>query len=402
MKETHTEMKDKTISSTGEKSVSIAGNVSQSTIHTGDIYNFYEQENQTSPLIRNILESKIENLSTELSQKVAANLEDLREKFREGNSGEAFEGIRLLRNSSNWDAFEPELRASILRALSSMTLAMKGDDAVAEARKLADEARQNNETQNDDVLRARIKTFEEGFEEAVEDFAKINTTESYNLRLNCLLNTGKMKEVLEARENPPAGITLNAETYRFYALALLASKNVDEAGTEIKKAQAEKPNWQYIRFTAAIINYYSAVSPTVLPPHLVSYPRPFPFAWTKIDDASQRKLSEAAEEFSRLAKQFKAGSQEERDCNTWHFACVANLLGRQKEAIEIGKSLLEKIPLIYKFYLGFYSGATSSTMKRVSKHWKRRKQATLFQSKICWTNRNLPAAGKLGKRFKGD
>jgi hypothetical protein len=344
MEESPTENNDKIVNSAGEKSVSIGGNVSQSTINTGDNYNFYVQENQPSPLIRNILESKIENLSTELSQKVAANLEDLREKFREGNSGEAFEGIRLLRNSTNWDAFEPELRAAILRALASMTLAMKGDDAVAEARKLADEARQNNETQNDDVLRARIKTFEEGFEAAIEDFAKINTTESYNLRLNCLLNTGKMEEVLKARENPPAGISLNAETHRFYALALLASKNTAEAETEIKKAQAEKPNWQYVRFSAAIIDYYSAVSPTILPPHLVSYPRPFPFAWAKIDDESQRKLSDAAEEFSGLVKQFKAESQEERECNTWHFACVANLLGRQREAIEIGKSLLEKNP----------------------------------------------------------
>jgi len=213
MKQSHTKKNDKAISLAGKKSVSISGNVSQSTINTGDIYKFYGQENQTSRIVKNVLESKIENLSTELSQKVAANLEDLREKFREGNSGEAFEGVRLLRNSTNWDAFEPELRAAILRALASMTFATRGDNAVAEARKLADEARQNNETQNDDVLRARIKTFEEGFEAAIEDFAKINTTESYNLRLNCFLNSGRIKEVLEARENPPAGITLNARLY---------------------------------------------------------------------------------------------------------------------------------------------------------------------------------------------
>lgn len=344
MKESPTEKDDKTTSSAGERSVSVGGNVSQSTIHTGDNIYIYGQENQTSTVIRNILGSKIENLSTELSQKVAANLEDLREKFREGDSDEAFEGIRLLRNSTNWDAFEPELRVAILRALASMSLAMRGSDAVAEARKLADEARQNNETQNDDVLPARIKTFEEGFEAAIEDFAKIKSTEAYNLWLNCLLNSGKIKEVLEARENPPAGITLNAETYRFYALALLASKNIAEAEAEIKKAQADKPNWQYVRFTAAIIDYYSAASPAVLPPHLVSYPRPFPFAWTKIDDQSQRKLSDAAAEFSRLAGQFKEGSRERRECNTWHFACVANLLGRQKEAIELGKNLLEKDP----------------------------------------------------------
>lgn len=335
---------DKTVNSAGERSVSIGGNVSQSTIHTGDIYNFNGKDNLTSPVVLNILSSKIEKLSTELSKKIAANLEDWREKFREGNFDEAFDGVRLLKDSTNWDAFEPELRAAILRALASMTLAVRGADGITEARKLADEARQNNATQNDDILRARIKTFEEGFEAAIEDFAKINNTESYNLRLNCLLNSGKIEEVLKARENPPAGIILNAETYRFYALALLASKNIDEAKTEIEKAQAEKPNWQYVRFTTAIIDYYSTLSPTVLPPHLVSYPRPFPFAWTKIDDQSQRKLSDAAGEFEKLAGQFRADTREERECNTWHFACMANLLGKQKEAIEIGKNLLEKDP----------------------------------------------------------
>lgn len=345
MKESPTENDDKTVNSAGERSVSIGGNVSQSTIHTGDnIYHIYGQENQIHHSVLDTLGSKIENLSTELSQKVAVDLENFRENFREGSFDEASEGVRLLRNSTNWNDYEPELRAAILRALASMTLAVRGGDGITETRKLADEARQNNATQNDEILRARIKTFEEGFEAAIEDFAKINSTESYNLLLNCLLNTGKMEEVLKARENPPAGITLNAETRRFYALALLASKNVNEAETEINKAQAEKPNWQYVRFTAAIIDYYGAVSPTVLPPHLVSYPRPFPFAWTKINDGSQQKLSDAAEEFSRLVKQFKAGSQEERECNTWHFACMANLLGRQKEAIEIGKSLLGKNP----------------------------------------------------------
>ncbi|HQU81687.1 MAG TPA: hypothetical protein PKY59_01090, partial [Pyrinomonadaceae bacterium] len=344
MKESPKENDNHSVKSEGERSVAVGGNVTNSPIHTGDVYNIYAQEPQVSPTIRNIYESKIENLSTELSKEVAAKLEDLRERFRESLSEEFVEGVRRLRNSSNWDAYEPALRAGILRALASMILALKGKDALTEAKQYAAEARQNQETQNDDVLQARIKTLEQGFEAAIDDFAKIKSTESYNLWLNCLLNTGKFSEVLQSRENPPEGVELNAESYRFFALALLAKKNISEAEAEIKKAQNEKPNWLYIRSTAAMIDYCSALSPTVLPLQLLPYPRPFPFTWVKIDDESQRKLSAAADEFENIARQFNVVSRERRECETWHFACVANLFGKQREAIEIGKSLLEKDP----------------------------------------------------------
>ncbi len=344
MKESPKENDNQSVKSEGERSVAVGGNVTNSPIHTGDVYNIYAQEPQVSPTIRNIYESTIENLTTELSKEIAAKLENLRERFCESLSEEFVEGVRQLRNSSNWDAYEPALRAGILRALASMILALKGKDALAEAKQFAAEARQNQETQNDDVLLARIKTLEQGFEAAVDDFAKIKSSESYNLWLNCLLNTGKFSEVLQSRENPPEGVELNAESYRFFALALLATKNISEAEAEIKKAQAEKPNWLYIRSTAAIIDYCNALSPTVLPPQLLPYPRPFPFTWVKIDDESKRKLSGAAGEFEKIARQFSVGSRERRECETWHFACVANLFGKQKEAIEIGKSLLEKDP----------------------------------------------------------
>ena len=345
MKENSTnEDSNKSVDSSGERSVSVGGNISQSTIHTGDVYNIYPQETQVSPIIKNIYESKIENLSTDLSKEKASKLEDLREKFREGYFDEGFEGVCQLKKSSNWDAFEPALRAGILRALASMTLAVKGKKGIDETKKLAEEARQNEETLNDDVLLARIKVYEQGFEAAIEDFAKIKNIEAYNLWLNCLLNSGKIEDVLSARKNPPVDIVINVETRRFYALALLASKNIDDADKEIKKAIIEKPGWQYIRFTAAIIDYYGAISPSVLPPHLVSYPRPFPFGWVKIDNQSQQKLNGAAEEFAKLAEQFKEGSREERESRTWHFACLANQLGKQNEAVEIGKKILEKDP----------------------------------------------------------
>jgi hypothetical protein len=344
MKENLKENNDKSVNSAGERSIAVGGSVSNSTIHTGDVVYIYGQDNQSSSVVLNILSTKIENLSTDLSKEIAANLEELREKFRAGLFDEGFEGVQLLRNSSNWDSFEPELRSSILRALASMTLALRGNDGLSEARKLADEARQTTKSENDDVLRARIKIFEEGFEAAINDFAGIKNIESYNLWLNCLLNTGKFSEVLDSRKSPPKEVQLNAESHRFFALALLATKNIAEAEVEIKKAQVEKPNWQYVRFTAAIIDYYSALSPTVLPSQLVAYPRPFYFEWAKIDDESQRKLSASAVEFEELAKQFKTGNSGKRECETWHFACVANLLGRQQEAIEIGKKLLEKDP----------------------------------------------------------
>ena len=116
---------NKSVISAGERSISIGGNVTDTNFFTGDI-NIHGQDAQIHLAVLNTLGSKIENLSTDLSKEKASNLEYWREKFREGYFDEGFQGIWELKNSSNWDSFEPALRAGILRALASMTLAVKG------------------------------------------------------------------------------------------------------------------------------------------------------------------------------------------------------------------------------------------------------------------------------------
>lgn len=341
-----TENKERLANSIEERNISIGGNVSQSNLHTGDINISLNLSTQdlTNPITLNLITPDISLLSSELSREKAGKLEQLREQFREGDLQEAYIGVQELRKSENWNNFEKPLQASTLRALASMTLAVNGIAGIDEAKKIANEAKQIDETQDDYVLRARIKIYEKGFQAAIGDFGNFNNTESYNLWLNCLLNIGKFEEVLESRRNPPGEINLNAETHRFYALALLASKNIDEAEKEIVKAKSEKPKWQYIRFTSAIIDYYSALSPSALFPYLSPFPKPIFPDWVRIDDKSQQKLSNAASEFQRLSEQFKDGSREQKECRTWNFACLANSINKQNEIAEIGKNLLDKDP----------------------------------------------------------
>lgn len=330
--------------STGDRSVAIAGGATNVTINTGDTTIINLPTSEISELMRQVLESKIETLSSDLSKEKAERLELLLEKFREGQSEESFEAIRELRKSANWDTFEPALKASILRTLAQMTLILKNKDGVEEAKSFAAEARKFNQSNHNEILDARISIFEIGFKAAADKFSKIRTTESYNLWLNCLLNSRDFTGVAEAHNNPPSDIKLNAETHRFFSLAFLALKNIAAAKQEINLALSEKPNWQYVRFTAAIIDYFSAVSPTVLPDQLVAYPRPIQFASVKIDNLSQENLRRAAAEFSNLTEEFNQDSNVSRECRTWHFASIVNQVGKQSEAIQIGLELLEKDP----------------------------------------------------------
>lgn len=330
----------------GTRSVSIGGDAVESNINTGDNYHYhiYTQDSRANEVTLNVLNTTIGNLSSELSLEIADKLKNLRESSREGDLLNAFEGVKDLRQSKNWDAFEPPLRASILRVLASMTLGINGKNDLHNAREWANEAKKIFATQDDATLELRIKILEKGFESIVEERLIFQNTESYNLWLNCLLNTRRFDVVLSSREAPPTGIILNAETRRFYALALLASKELLKAREEIKIALEESPKWYYVRFTAAIIDYFSALSPSVLQPGLTAFPPPVFLNWVKIDDESQEKLARAASELLFLLNQFKKGSREYNELQVWYFACLANLLTKQKEAVNLGEQILKDNP----------------------------------------------------------
>jgi hypothetical protein len=292
----------------------------------------------------NVLSSQLESVSTDLSDEKLERLEELRELFREGAYKEAYEGVWQFRQSPNWAAFSGHLRAAVLRALATMTLSLKKTQGVPEATARAEEATKAEPSQDDTTLRARIKGLAEGREAALEELSSPTTVDGFNFRVGLLIELGRVEEALESLQCPPDGITFDAETQRLYALALLASKDVQSAKAHISRALAERPYRLNVRFSAAMIDYFSALSPVVLPPYLVSYPSPVPPSMVKADAESRDSLLRAEEECRRIAEISALDSDDLPNVEAWRVACLSGLPNLRQEATELCKKRLSEDP----------------------------------------------------------
>ncbi len=144
-----------------------------------------------------------------------------------------------------------------------------------------------------------------------------------------------------------AKIKPNAETHRIKALGHLLSKNLGQARLEINKALEQEPDRKIVREAAAIINYFSALSPAALPDRLVQCPEPVSWLFIKRDDDSLIRLREAAAIFKKLSEETE-DREEKKVWQCWHLACLANDLEKQEEAIDYCRELLQYDPTDFR------------------------------------------------------
>ncbi len=139
----------------------------------------------------------------------------------------------------------------------------------------------------------------------------------------------------------------NSETYRLKALGNLLSKNLAQARLEISKALEQEPDRKIERETAAIINYFSALSPVALPDRLVQWPEPVSWLFIKRDDDSLIRLREAAAIFKKLSEETE-DEKEKKILRCWYLACLANDPDKQEEAIDYCRELLQYDPTDFR------------------------------------------------------
>lgn len=350
---------ERSVLAEGERSVAIE-RVEGSIINTGDVHINVEQQNiyNINPTAEDSAGTNIpsdfgaalslvklnQSLSSELARRVASELEEAREAFREGETREAFRRVQAIRASKNWPALDEPLRGLILRVLAHMTLSLKNRSGLAEARDYVDKAEQIDPDGDSLMINARLKFFEEGYDAALTEIGTPTTLDAFNLRVGLLIEKDEIEEALKELRRPPEGITLDAESYRLYALALLSARDPDGARREISKALVERPKRQIVRLGAAVIDYYSSLSPMALQPQLFPYPRPVHPSMVKRDADSQARLTRAAEEFERVANQMEHGSNSQKELKVWQIACTANIPGREPEAVELCKAVLSEDP----------------------------------------------------------
>jgi tetratricopeptide (TPR) repeat protein len=357
---------EKGIENDVEEKVSIERSISARDVSTGAVLNtgdtrIYNYGIQSTVLDRVVL-GTLDKVSGKLSDKVAREVAEIGDRFRNGDMKKSFEELEVLRDSTVWDTYEPEVRASILRLKASMLLTLHGKERISDVKQLLDEAESTDSKHDTIAIRLRLEVYENG-PGSVREPGSVNHPDILNVWLSCLLQTGRMPEIVAIRQNWNFDFKPDPETRRFFALALFAEGDVESAVSEVNKAMAEKP-WLLVRYTWAMLTYFAALSRTVPFNVLIPYPRPVPTAWVMQDDASQQSLGKAADEFARLRDEFRQGSIEEAECELWAYACLHGSRLRNVDATNLGNELFEKNPANPRLLSWFITSGVEFDQKR--------------------------------------
>ena len=283
-------------------------------------------------------------LANELSKSKLERLEDFREQYRQGKRRHALDSICNLYNESQetWKLLDKFARGQILRILALYILNIEND--VDKATGIAAKAKENDPEGDDTVLRAILAYHKDGPEAALPIICASSTLDAINLRASLLFELGKFADVVKLLNALPENIKPNAETKRMQSLSFLVSGDLSHARAKLDEALAKKPNWHSIIVAKAIIDYWSALSPTALKNTNPLIPLPISLDFIKRDQGSIDLLAKVEKEFKGLALNDEPPEHELRMFNIWRLAALAMHPDRQNEAADFCTYLLSTDP----------------------------------------------------------
>ncbi len=288
-------------------------------------------------LVDAVLSSQLSLFAEKLSSEIGKNVDEVRELYRSGRRTEAFEQLEAFTKDASWQILDPPIKGRILRQQAAYKLEIFSD--VAGATALADEANVLDPDGDDIAIRSFVSYYTDGAMAALSIIGTPGTIGSLNTRLALLLELERPAEVVQQLKECKR-IGRDAETHRLEALAMLVLGDLPAADSAIRIAYDTAPNWEFIRFTKAIIGYVSCL--VSLPRRLITWPEPPDWAIVKTDDKSLERLRHSELEFAFLAENTQRGEHWKRILETWRLGCLANDPNRQEEASQFCRSLLDK------------------------------------------------------------
>ncbi|MCB0252761.1 MAG: hypothetical protein KDI55_03460 [Anaerolineae bacterium] len=289
-----------------------------------------------------ILDKQYDELSSLFSQDTELRLEEIRDRWRSGDKRRTEEWLVEVRKDHRWNLLSNSTKAKFLSLEGNLAL-NAGD--IKRAKELADEATVLAVTPNEARLRALIAFQEHDLDRATSLLIPFDDIDSCNLRAAILLDAGELKDGF----NLVHGLQEhgNAETYRILSLVYLSNGDLDQAQLAIQKAAELQPTWVAIQYAAAVIDYYSALSPVALPGQLVPWPNPTEWMLVKRDNESLERLSRADSVFTVLSDMPDENARERERLRIWQLASLANLPDRQGAAIQLCTRILATNPASY-------------------------------------------------------
>lgn len=284
------------------------------------------------------LKNQLDQFAAYISDDKDEDIEHLREAWREGRKEDARNGIIELKSAVVWPFLHSSTKAKLLRFEANVVLQLTGD--IARAKELADEAHILAPSDSESILRAMIAYTESGPEAALPILAEQQDLHSRNLKAAFLLQMGRADEGRAFLNVETIGLQPNAETFRLRALVNLQAKAINQAQLDIQKAAELAPRWESIRYTFAVINYFSSLSLAALPNAIVPWPEPVAWPLVKQDDESVERLRTARTVFEDLITEAGQDAEERGRLQAWRLACLANDLEQQDAAVECCQTVL--------------------------------------------------------------
>ena len=103
--------------------------------------------------------------------------------------------------------------------------------------------------------------------------------DQWHLRIALLLNAGRVEEALRQLQSP--SFDTDAETFRLRAVAFLLNRDAVSAKAAAQEAEVRAADWLPVRETAALADYYCAISPLFNEWNYWVWPNPHTGAWSQ-------------------------------------------------------------------------------------------------------------------------
>jgi hypothetical protein len=296
-----------------------------------------QEKSHTLEIVVASMAEQVEQVSDEAaSTQVVA----IRSLWTRGLIDKAKSEIASLKNSTVWSTTSPTIKAVALRMEAGLLIGMDSqyDAAVA----VAEKARILDPEADDRALQALIVRASSGPEGALQKLKGAETLEILNLRAQLCLEQGSLEMCEEMLDRIQAQFQPDAETYRTKSLLMLTKRDIGSALLAITSAVELGPDSIAVRFTEAVVGFWSSVSPAVLPYRLLAAPLVVEWRFVKQDDVTLERLSMAS---STLADLIESGASEalgRENAVSWQLACLGNDRRHQQEASALSRRLLSE------------------------------------------------------------
>jgi hypothetical protein len=282
-------------------------------------------------------------------------LDTLREKWRQGRRKEVKEILRGVKaDQISWLALAPDIQASFLRFEASVTLETDGD--IVQAETLLARASALHISREDVRVQAAIRLHRGDAEGALGLLQVAETDQLRHFKAFLLV---EMRRPAEAESILGEIAAETAETLQLRSLCSFARRRFGDARLALQKALERAPEWISLQHLSAVIDYFSAVAPALVPTFIPAWPEPVPAIYVLQDDESRQSLRRAAIQFQRLLEHAELNEAQRSCVETWKIASLAADPDRRGEFEEQVKHELEAKPTHHRAF----AWATVARMK---------------------------------------